>query len=147
MFRRRCVVRNLAKLVGKHLYQSLFFNKDLRPATLWKKRLRHRCSPVNFAKFLRTRFFTEHLQWLLLKFFSTFPFHTPWNHQKTFSNCLYVHNMGTLAKNHQKTLWSTLVYCWFYKCFKPWSWGNDFLFYIIKNTFFPDNANIFKFPD
>ena len=36
------------------------------PATLLKKRLWHRCFPVNFAKFLRTPFFTEHLWWLLL---------------------------------------------------------------------------------
>ena len=33
----------------------------LRPATLLKKRLWHKCFPVNFAKFLRTPFFTEHL--------------------------------------------------------------------------------------
>ena len=26
----------------------------------------HRCFPVNFAKFLRTPFFTKHLRWLLL---------------------------------------------------------------------------------
>ena len=26
----------------------------------------NRCFPVNFAKFLRTHFFTEHLRWLLL---------------------------------------------------------------------------------
>ena len=31
-----------------------------------QKRLQHRCSPVKFAKFLRTSFFTEHLRWLLL---------------------------------------------------------------------------------
>ena len=37
------------------------------PATLLKKRLWHRCFPVNFAKFLKTPFFTEHLWWLLLK--------------------------------------------------------------------------------
>ena len=35
------------------------------PAILFKKRLWHRCFPVNFAKFLRTPFFTEHLRWLL----------------------------------------------------------------------------------
>ena len=29
-----------------------------------KKSLWHRCFPVNFAKFLRTPFFTEHLRWL-----------------------------------------------------------------------------------
>ena len=38
---------------------------SLRPATLLKKRLWHRCFPVNFAKFLRTTFFIEHLCWLL----------------------------------------------------------------------------------
>ena len=35
--------------------------KKARPATLLKKRLWHRCFPVNFATFLRTRFFIEHL--------------------------------------------------------------------------------------
>ena len=39
---------------------------SLRLATLLKKRLWHRFFPVNFAKFLRTPFFSEHLQWLLL---------------------------------------------------------------------------------
>ena len=33
---------------------------------LFKKRLSHRCFPVNFAKFSWTPFFKEHLQWLLL---------------------------------------------------------------------------------
>ena len=62
------VLRNLTKFTGKQLYQRLFFNKvaDLRPATLLKKRLWHRCFPVNFVKFLRTPLFTEHLWWLLL---------------------------------------------------------------------------------
>ena len=35
---------------------------DLRSATLLKKRLWHRCFPVNFAKFLRTPLLTEHLR-------------------------------------------------------------------------------------
>ena len=50
------VLRNFAKFTGKHLRQSLSFNKvaGLRPATLLKKRLRHRCFPVDFPKFLRT---------------------------------------------------------------------------------------------
>ena len=45
-----------------------FFNKvaGLRPATLLKKSPWHRCFPVNFAEFLRTPSFTEHLWWLLL---------------------------------------------------------------------------------
>ena len=40
----------------------------LRPATLLKRRLWHRCFPVNFSKFLRTSFFAEHFRWLLLRF-------------------------------------------------------------------------------
>ena len=62
------VLRNFAKFAVKHLCQSLFFNKvaGLRSATLLKRRLKHRCFPVNFARFLRTSFFIEHLWWLLL---------------------------------------------------------------------------------
>ena len=49
------------------------FNKyaGLRPATLLKNRLWHRCFPVKFAKFLRTPFIIEHLWWLLLLLSST----------------------------------------------------------------------------
>ena len=43
----------------------------LRPATLLRKRLWHRCFPVNFAKFIRTPFIIEHLWWLLLVFLYT----------------------------------------------------------------------------
>ena len=45
-----------------------FFNKvsGLRPVTLLKKRLWRRCFPANFAKFIRTPFFVEQLQWLHL---------------------------------------------------------------------------------
>ena len=43
---RKSVIINFTKFTGKHLCQS--------PATLLKKRLRHRCFPENFAKFLRT---------------------------------------------------------------------------------------------
>ena len=52
------VLRNFTILTVKHLYQSLFFNKV---ACL------HRCFPMNYAKFLRAPFLTEHLWWLLLK--------------------------------------------------------------------------------
>ena len=52
------VRRNFAKFTGKPLCQSLFFNRvaGMRPATLFKKRLWHKCFPVNFPKFLRTLF-------------------------------------------------------------------------------------------
>ena len=69
MFSIKGVLRNLAKFSEKHLYQGLFFNKfaGLGPATLLKMRLWHRRFPVNFAKFLRAPFLTEHLRWLLLR--------------------------------------------------------------------------------
>ena len=54
------VLDNFAKFTGKHLHQSLSFNKvaDLNS---------QRCFSVEiFAKFLRTPFFIEYLQWLLL---------------------------------------------------------------------------------
>ena len=67
VFCKKGVVRNFAKFTGKHLCRSLFFKvAGLRPATLLKKRLWHRCFPVNFAKFQRTTFLIEHLRWLLL---------------------------------------------------------------------------------
>ena len=67
MLCKKGVLNNFAKFTGKHLCQSLSFNKvaDRRAATLFKKRPWHRRSPVNFAKFLRTRSLTENLRWLL----------------------------------------------------------------------------------
>ena len=61
---KKTVLTNFAKFTGKHLRQSLFCNEvaRLRPATLLKKRLWHRCFPVNFAKFLSAPFFTEHFR-------------------------------------------------------------------------------------
>ena len=62
------VLRNFTKFRGKHLCQSLIFNKvaGLRPTTLLKKRLWHRCFPVNFVKFLRTTFLQNTSRRLLL---------------------------------------------------------------------------------
>ena len=67
---RKGVLRNFTKFTGKHLYQSLFFNKvaGLRPETLLQKRLWHRCFPVNFAKLLRTPFLQNTSGRLLLIF-------------------------------------------------------------------------------
>ena len=62
------VLRYFAKFTGKHLCQGLFFNKvaGLRAATLLKKRQQHRCFPLNFTKFLRAPFLTQHFRWLIL---------------------------------------------------------------------------------
>ena len=68
LWKKVVVLRNFAKFSWKHLCEIPFLNKvaSLRPATLFKKRLWHRCFHVNFAKFLRTPFLTEHFWWLLL---------------------------------------------------------------------------------
>ena len=70
----RCSVEKLFLEISQNSHKRAcarvsFFSKvtGQRPATLLKKRLWHRSFPVNFAKFLRAPFFTEHLQWLLLK--------------------------------------------------------------------------------
>ena len=76
----KLVLRNFEKFTGKHTCESLFFNKvaGLRPATLLKKRLWHRCFLVNFANFLRTPFshntsrqlllYTEYVIYILIIF-------------------------------------------------------------------------------
>ena len=65
---RKGVLKNFTKFTGKHLCQSLFFNKvaGLRSATLLKKRLWHTCFPVNFTKFTRKPFSQNTFRWLLL---------------------------------------------------------------------------------
>ena len=52
------VFKNFAKSTGKHLCQSLFSNEvaGLRSATVLKKRLWHRCFPVNLRNFVENLF-------------------------------------------------------------------------------------------
>ena len=62
VFCKICVLKNFIKLTGKGLCWSFFLNKvaGLKPASLFKKGLQHRCFSVNLVKLLRT-LFTEHL--------------------------------------------------------------------------------------
>ena len=101
MFCKKGFLRKFAKFTGKHLRQSLFFNKvaGLRPATLLKKRFWRTCFPMNSAKFLRTPFLIEHLRWLLLM--NVVSFNTKTHYQalqlsltmfKTISNRLKVND-------------------------------------------------------
>ena len=59
IFHKIGVVENFAKFAGKHLCKNLFLNKiaGFQPATTLKKRLWHRCFPMNFGKFSRTPFY------------------------------------------------------------------------------------------
>ena len=68
-FLKKDVLKNFAKLTGKHLCQSFFFNNvaGLRLATLLKNTLWHRCFPMNFAKFLRTPYLQNSCRRLPLK--------------------------------------------------------------------------------
>ena len=68
---KKSVFRNFAKLTGKHLCQSFFFNKvaGLMAATLFKTNLWHSCFPVNFLKFIRTPFLQNTSGRLLLHIF------------------------------------------------------------------------------
>ena len=68
MFYKTGVLENLVKFTVKHLCWSPFFNKvaGLRPATLLKKRLQHKCCSANFAKFFKTSFLQNTSRWLLL---------------------------------------------------------------------------------
>ena len=56
MFFKIGVLQNSSNFTRKHLRRSLFSNvAGLRACNFVKKRLEHRCFPVKFAKFLRTR--------------------------------------------------------------------------------------------
>ena len=62
------VLRNFTKFAGKHLYQSLFFNKvaDLRPvkkeqAFQIKFIKKEQALPCEFCKNFKNTFFKEHL--------------------------------------------------------------------------------------
>ena len=69
---RRCSVKKVFLQVSQNSQENtcarVSFNKvaGLSPATLLKKRLWHRCFPVDFVKFLRTPFIIEHVWWLFL---------------------------------------------------------------------------------
>ena len=65
---RKGVVRNLSTFTGKHLCQSLFFDKcaALNPATLIKKETLAQVLSCEFWEISKNAVFTEHLRWLLL---------------------------------------------------------------------------------
>ena len=59
-------LKNFSKFTGKHLCSESPL-PELMPTALLKRRLRHRCFPVNFAKFLRTPFLRNTSGLLLLQ--------------------------------------------------------------------------------
>ena len=68
VFCKKGVLRTFAKFTGKHLCQSC----GPQACNFIKKKLWHRCFPVNFAKFLRTPFLTEYLWATASELFTTY---------------------------------------------------------------------------
>ena len=64
----RCSVKKVFLEIAQNSQENTcardFFLIKLKACNFIKKSLWHRCFPVNFAKFLRTPFLTEHLRWL-----------------------------------------------------------------------------------
>ena len=63
----KAVLKNFAIFTGKHLCQSLLLI-DFKTCNFLKKGLRHRCFPVNIAKFLRTFILMKICEQLILPF-------------------------------------------------------------------------------
>ena len=62
---RRCSVKKLFLEISQNSQENACARVSFL-ISLLKRRLWHLCFPVNFSRFLRTTFFTEHLRWLLL---------------------------------------------------------------------------------
>ena len=120
------ISRNLQK---ENKCQSLSFNKA---AGLLKKRLfLHSCFPVNFAKFLRTPFFTEHSWWLLLKvckryFLSNFYFSPNDSPLKNYEKCFLFHLKSFFRSRdiHVIVFSSSPLFLPVSHCFRSWSRKN-----------------------
>ena len=130
---KKAVLKNFAKFAEKHLCQILFFNKfaGLRPATIEKETLAQVFS-CEFSKFLRTLFFTEHLQWLLLDSFFlrinfSWKFHTfsftvlffmssivhiyPQRNTTICKAILHLYLIMSTYRHYPRNLWSSLQRC------------------------------------
>ena len=69
VFCKKGALKNFAKFTGKHLCQSLFFDKvaGLRPATLLKMRFCHSCFFGEFCKIFQNAFLQNTSEQLLWK--------------------------------------------------------------------------------
>ena len=101
------------KFTGKRLCQIRVFNKvaGLRPATLLKKKLYHKCFPVNFLKFLRTPFSQKSSGQLLTLFYRTSP--DAASDSFRFPGCKFL----------KKEIPEKMFFCAFYKIFNIF-WQN-----------------------
>ena len=98
------ILKSFPNSTGKYLCCSLFLkNLQVEGLQLPKKRLQHRCFPLKFAKFLRTRFLTEHLRWLLL--------HLRWLLLYFFEKVLFNSYFATLLWRTNNFFFRHIVWC------------------------------------
>ena len=118
MFCKKAVLRDFPKFTGKHLCQSLFITKvGVQGRQFYLKRTLAQVFPVNFAKFGRTPFLTEHLWWLLLVLQNRCSYKFPDIHQKI--SVLKSHFNTVRACNFNKKETPTQVFsCEYHKIFK-----------------------------
>ena len=88
------VLKKLANFTRKHRCWSHFLIKS--PEIKW---IQHRCFPGNFAKLLRTPFFTEHLRWSWSLSFKMF--YIAGVHKKVFE-WLAGNEFWSNSKNHRR---------------------------------------------
>ena len=94
--------------------ESLFTKvAGLRPATifrsanLFKKRLWHRCFPVNFLKFLRIPFLTEYRRWLLLSFYDWLVIN-----QLLLRSSMFFHRLAVVLAQEEVRYESKVLFTW-----------------------------------
>ena len=67
----RCSIKQVFLEISQNSQENICtrasFLIKLQVCNFIRKRLWHRCFPVNFVRFLRTPFFIEHLWWLLIE--------------------------------------------------------------------------------
>ena len=68
VFYKKGILKNFAKFTEKDLRQSLFFNKVAGYSFIKKETIAQMFS-CEFCEIFKNTFFTEHLRWLLLKYF------------------------------------------------------------------------------
>ena len=121
MFCKKAVLRDFPKFTGKHLCQSLFITKvGVQGRQFYLKRTLAQVFPVNFAKFGRTPFLTEHLWWLLLVLQNSCSYKFPNIQQKIFVLKSLFNTVRDLkARNFNKKETPTQVFtCEYHKSFK-----------------------------
>ena len=106
MFYKKSVLRNFVKFTGKHMCQSLFFNKvaGLRPANLLKRGTLAQVFSYEFCEiFSNTFFLTKHLRWLLVlghcKNFKNFSFPIIFKHIQQWKKTL-IHKRNIFLPRH-----------------------------------------------